>query len=293
MTLNITVSCPDYVIQASDRRMTRGGEPSSDEANKAVVVQAIDCDFAVTFTGLGELDAKSVDDWIVQVLIDTKAPTIGIDACLDGLRTAASEAFARLRAKGIVEPHTFVIAGWKHFWRANAKIWLVTNCENEAGQMVQPPYDEFELRGGHSAPFQVIITGTEPAVDQETLPRLMNQLHMKLHPYEMCDSVVREIRLAAKHPQYGRYIGTNCMSVTTTWDSTATAMYHPVHGSAVQYAPNFIQTFPGKDGEVGQLIIGGITMGGAVGMEVVLGDSSGAHGGLKVEDRRGIRFRRS
>jgi len=69
MTLIASVVTSDFVAQVSDRRLTKDGKPFDDEVNKAVVVCS---HMAFGYSGLAYLSQKRVDDWLVEVLLQTK-----------------------------------------------------------------------------------------------------------------------------------------------------------------------------------------------------------------------------
>lgn len=66
LTLLLALICDSFVMQVSDRQLSRGGVPEPDERNKAVVW----CNSAsIAFTGNAYVDyrqTKQVDDWIVE-----------------------------------------------------------------------------------------------------------------------------------------------------------------------------------------------------------------------------------
>jgi hypothetical protein len=283
MTLNITLATPSFVAQASDRRMTRRGQPSSDEANKAVVIKAVDGDITVTFAGLGVLDRMPVDDWLLERLSQDKSPTRGIEACVQSIRESATAAFLGMQHGRTMELHTFVVAGWSLYWKANAKIWVVSNCENENLEMTEEPYDEFVVREVRPTRHCVLITGMEPAVDPRALDRLVMGTREGVPIEQVLDAMVSEIRLAARHPDHGKYIGETCMTVAMRPDGQTMAVYYPAHGYPVRYAPNVIFTYPAQGGETGMAMMRGVLCSGG-GPDFVFGGWQ--RGGVLVRDRR-------
>ena len=73
MTLNLTALGADFIVQDSDRRLTRVSNSGSirvvdDDANKAVLLRCSHSLLAITFTGLGRVGATRVDEWLLNVL---------------------------------------------------------------------------------------------------------------------------------------------------------------------------------------------------------------------------------
>ena len=98
MTLVLTLASRDYVIQASDRRLTFPDSTlAEDEANKAVIYQA---SVIFAFTGLAHLKSEPMADWLLDAVVD--APE-GIDL-MESVRTSISSAFATLPRPGGVLP---------------------------------------------------------------------------------------------------------------------------------------------------------------------------------------------
>lgn len=105
MTLILSVLTKDYVVQASDRRLTNAstGEVVDDDANKAVVFNG---HLAVGYTGLSRIRGCATDLWITEVLQDCRDPKTALTAlCRDAKRDLAAVP-ARWRRQA------FVLVGW-------------------------------------------------------------------------------------------------------------------------------------------------------------------------------------
>ncbi len=97
MTLNVTLLHPKFVLQASDRRLTAlyedGRTELFDNANKAVVPSTSDAVLTITFTGLGRIGKRYVDDWLTDMLQEAGAAELIAEEALEVIRTQASAWF--------------------------------------------------------------------------------------------------------------------------------------------------------------------------------------------------------
>jgi SEC-C motif len=66
MTLILAVSTADYIVQVSDRRLTRGSRVNTDEANKAATVSMSNRRYVLGFAGLASVGDFSTSDWLVD-----------------------------------------------------------------------------------------------------------------------------------------------------------------------------------------------------------------------------------
>jgi hypothetical protein len=69
VTLILTRASMDFVIQASDRRITDdSGAPLDDSANKSIVYVCANAAVAISYTGLAILGGVATDEWLVERL---------------------------------------------------------------------------------------------------------------------------------------------------------------------------------------------------------------------------------
>jgi hypothetical protein len=79
MTLILSAVAGEYAIQVSDRRLTDfNGRLYDDEANKAVLFCGR---MAFSYTGLGFMGRKRMDDWLTQALVNARTESLS-DAVL-------------------------------------------------------------------------------------------------------------------------------------------------------------------------------------------------------------------
>lgn len=107
MTLIATLVTNEIVTMVSDRLLTKGGRPYDDKSNKAVVVCS---HMGYGYTGRAFIDSKRADDWLVDVLAQTKMGRI--TDVFEYVAERASEDFAKMPGSRTTKAHAFVVAGW-------------------------------------------------------------------------------------------------------------------------------------------------------------------------------------
>lgn len=126
MTLILTVATPEYILQVSDRLVTRVGEPFDRASNKNVIYHAKDAIVCIGYSGRAYLDGVPTDQWIAQKLrgvtwLEPSALLLGraqrwltIGESMELLRSGCEEVFSLL-PPGERSRQSFVVAGWQ--WR--------------------------------------------------------------------------------------------------------------------------------------------------------------------------------
>lgn len=89
MTLILSALTQDYVVQVSDRQLSRGGKPINLPANKSVVFCG---HLALGYTGQAFIDNLSTEQWLVEVLANAQSPRQALEA----IASRATEAFRRI-----------------------------------------------------------------------------------------------------------------------------------------------------------------------------------------------------
>lgn len=74
MTLIIGAMCEKYVVQVSDRRLSRNGKVVDDEQDKTTVLICNNARFAVGFTGLAGYGTFDTHSWMLKTLRDAGPP---------------------------------------------------------------------------------------------------------------------------------------------------------------------------------------------------------------------------
>lgn len=68
MTLTLTYLTRDYIVQAADRLLTKGGTEFDPSANKMVLLSATDGIASIVYSGTAYIRDQPTDDWIAQTL---------------------------------------------------------------------------------------------------------------------------------------------------------------------------------------------------------------------------------
>jgi hypothetical protein len=130
MTLLATLVCDEFVMQVSDRRMSRGGKPVPGEWNKAVVW----CNLAsVAYTGNAFRDrrqTKPVDDWVAETI----GPATSVYE-LFGYLIHGAEAW--LKRTPAIHRQAFSLVGWAPHLdgRFVPYAGLISNFHDERGDL--------------------------------------------------------------------------------------------------------------------------------------------------------------
>ena len=133
MTLILSCATRDFVIQVSDRKLTRllpnGTVEDVDlESNKAVVV----CNTTVFgYTGLAELEGENTGTWVANVISEAKC--VGaLDSC-QAIASKAAAALTAISCSNEAKRQAFVAVGWQTDRRWTATTPLVAFASNALG----------------------------------------------------------------------------------------------------------------------------------------------------------------
>lgn len=245
MALIITAVTRDGIVQVSDKRLAKGGQAYDDASNKAVCISCSDGPLAISYIGLAEIDGRRTDEWLVGCLASIGDGQIDTLSLFEALHKRATSAFAHLRNPQEHRELTFVLAGpRKHL----AIFGYVSNVLDWNGRRLPDVQESFTL--GVRWPMIrarcrkaiVQIDGCKDAVD-ETLRKRINKLKRRMYfqdSYTVAHALVTIVRAAERHPQFGRYIARDCVSVIVFREGGFQTMYHPDKGAHVSYAPNLI-----------------------------------------------------
>jgi len=220
MTLILTCLTTDFVLQASDRRLTFADGPSrgkiKDDGRTKAVVLANAAAFA--YTGLAEVGPEArTDYWLLDVL--TAAPTIVevYQEVYQNFLAGATSEFRRIatRLPKLDRRHAFVGGGWSRASAdANAPmvpyVATVANALDLAGDWLRGPTDEFQFRRRFlnlGARFYVHAAGAR--IEKDDHARLDVCLRKVLkrdgEPTAIAQCLVRAIRATSeRHPTVGQ-----------------------------------------------------------------------------------------
>jgi hypothetical protein len=176
VTLVVSLITPDFVCQASDRRVTdvKTGRQITTKVNKTVAV--VPMRLLVSYTGLAQLDGMDTDEWLVRTVYDLRDS----DDFFGGLAARAAKAVEKISLCAKDKRHLFVLSGWFTEDMAvdgippeagysrppdggtTAYCCVVTNYLSDAGQWLGTARPEFIHRMRLlplSEPFHVIPAG--------------------------------------------------------------------------------------------------------------------------------------
>lgn len=244
MTLIITALSPYRIVQVSDRRLTLvNGRCCDDKAIKAVVVHCDDAYFSVAYTGLAHLRDKRTrkwmrtDRWIAHSLHDLmQQPELRTAILL--YRAFGAYAEETLTFTPVRRPEhraiSFVFSGFFVKNWATAFVGILSNMRSigvdgikvvrdfDTQQVWSPSpsmrYNELELfiEGMHPA-----LTSNDPIA--KAIKRRATKIEYRLKSSQrgsgnrddgaIANDLVKVVRMANRHTQYGKYIGRDCMTV--------------------------------------------------------------------------------
>jgi len=264
MTLLISCMTPDFVIQASDRRLTfTDGTVADDEANKATVFCG---HWMIAYTGLAEVGPPApprnrprTDVWLAQLLSD---PGLSAKEGFDRIARAAEQEIRSIPLAGEQKSHAFVGVGWiarrregrEEPWPAMV---VVSNYLDAKGHVTAPPADRFAVDAIQLNPkrrYYWSWAGQQLSGDEAVaLNRLIKKAVGRERPLGVALLLAGQIRaIAARNPAVGESL---MIGVFPRTDVPAQAVSMPLTGpperdrlsfvnlpkqsdSPVRYAPN-------------------------------------------------------
>lgn len=241
---------PYRVVQVSDRRLTLpSGKLYDDGANKAVTVSCEDAYFSVAYTGLAHLRDKRTrtwvrtDEWVANSLHDLMQQS-GLSTVRNLYRAFGKHAEATFDFTPVQHSRkatAFVFAGFVVGTGTTAFVGVLSNMQTTAASNIKVvrkfdtqqvwspsplmPYNELELFVNGMVPTLFSKDHIAKAIHRRT--RVINRKLERVQrgPGTRDDSaivneLVSVVRMASRHPQYGKYIGRDCMGVAINSDTT-------------------------------------------------------------------------
>jgi hypothetical protein len=245
MTLNVTVVNHWFVAQVSDRRFTLGDKVFDDQGNKAVLFVCRDSMVAITYTGLAYIGELRTDDWLVEFLVQNKAVNRDIGLCAGSLMHVATESTSKIPLADRRAFNTYTLAGWKDSRHQQIPyVWEITN-RSDADRLMRR-YGLKYLRGPRipnpNELALILISGTVEALEGDPCPGLLPVVKDATDPKPVVQQMVKIIRDASEHPDFGRYIGRDCMSIVLPRPGFGdpTTEYLPEAGTHIGYTPQIV-----------------------------------------------------
>jgi hypothetical protein len=253
MTLIITVTMADKVVQASDLRLTRlgKGEPQTlDNAVKQAFVRCQNADFTIAYTGITDMDRpkRRTDRLLLDQLAHISAGYLDLDKILKELIEIVGPGIVALsnaeqKKKGL----TFILGG---YLGTDPFMAAVSNFEDLKNGTKGPVRRKFEgellrMKAGidPSEFFGISVFGMEEATDNERIDELLhNTFFHQSNGQTIANELVKMIRTAADNQKYGRYVGRNCVSISLSSNPTEQVWgeSHPYSSSAPALFPHAI-----------------------------------------------------
>jgi hypothetical protein len=240
MTLIVTLTSKNKVVQASDRRLTLNGKLYDDHSNKAVSVICDDAIFSVAYTGLAEIQHKDTrhrirtDRWIADTLWNLMQDgNKDIRSLFYAFAGQTEETYRKMRLPLTNQGTTFVFAGFFYRSRAIAFKGTVSNFIFDAHgnfkvnrefrtdvQSFRLDVPDHESTVSISGSIRALLSKDAMAksVFRQTR-RMHDQMKMteregvKQGKHWVADQLVQIIRMASHHPEHGKYINRDCMAV--------------------------------------------------------------------------------
>ncbi|MEX0684324.1 MAG: hypothetical protein WD904_12535 [Dehalococcoidia bacterium] len=245
MTINISLLTAGYVIQASDRRMvmldTRGRLTSSikDDANKGVIVNAEDGQFAITFAGIGMYNGKFMDQWLAELAATEGVVELPIEVGVEIIAEHATKLFERIR--NVPKQHAFSIAGYRNDGKTVAPhLWVVSNTDlGFVPDSSTATKDHFSVqhfvveKPGRGL---AMIIGAHQSIDRAGRRRLDAAIrNRQLDGVET--ALVEVIRMGASKSEFAQIINGEVLTVSLTQNGLARSTFHPSADPVENYAP--------------------------------------------------------
>lgn len=151
MTLVLSCITPEFVVQVSDRRLTRlDGTLYDDETNKAVLLYQ---NALFAYTGLGHIGSKPTNIWIADTLhrfVSVRQNPNDLSDAPLFLGREATKVFQRIPGGLQLKRHDFVSVGWAA-WHADPDklqpfYMTISNALDSTGKWLSLAKREFEMR---------------------------------------------------------------------------------------------------------------------------------------------------
>lgn len=255
MSLNISLTFDNAVVQVSDRRLTTVSKNLvhyEDQANKALVVDTDGGGIFLTYAGLGSTPQSGyIDDWAQKTLKLIFAEKITRwDHVINEFRVRADKLFATIPyRKEHSKLHAFVLTGWfRGEGGMRPYVGVISNFHGEPDSSGQPtllgdPLPRFNsifLDGSGRR----IITGMFPSftsdVDKLVLPITRRYQEGKIDQHALVDGLVKVVQSLADDPVADNKIGKYCLSCFWQHKTEKVTMYHAPDEPDEAFGPRYI-----------------------------------------------------
>jgi hypothetical protein len=241
VTLVLSLLAPDFVLQVSDRLVSKRSqrvdlfEDHDVLANKTLVYLAPDGRFAISYSGAAYIGGIPTDEWVARVItgINPPHPWHGmkfgtVPRRLDIGRTAIllaanlQHAFERLPPAHREQPIWIVIVGWKHR-RSRPDIRITVAWAVEKGRCTARARAGPLLHRDDDDPYHLFMTGA--GVPEELASSLLERIDEEDADPAACERLL--LGLIRQRATPGSGIGRDCMSVLLPPFSAPEVVYRP------------------------------------------------------------------
>lgn len=256
MTLILNYLSRDYVIQVSDRRLTRlDGTLFDDRTNKATVFGNR---VVFAYTGLAKMDLTRTDIWLNRVL--NMPGTGSVSDAASVLCERATNYFRTFAYTPRAKRHAFVGAGWTRSRvdeDLKALLLTVSNFHSALGEEMSAAGRQFDIKATIPSADQLPGLAAFPQkLSRDELLQVLADLQGESHPQAIALRLAEAIRLvASQDTTVGKGLLAVCIPKETAQERGDRVMYvGPLRpkefGSVyfpedsndmVQYAPNFVE----------------------------------------------------
>ncbi|MBM3167011.1 MAG: hypothetical protein FJZ94_06165 [Chloroflexi bacterium] len=226
MTIILTCLTWQYIVQVSDRRLTKNGKLYEDNANKAI-------DFcgqmAFAYSGLAELEGMRTDLWLANVLSSPSARAL--PEALTAIRDRASECFRHLPYPYSPQQkiQSFVGVGWASLAEEASSqpistqqkdfqpiLIEITNYRNEQGDLLSHARDEFTIHSStikesHSVALFVAGQSLYKSEGDKLKRKLTQAIDKQAGPWSMIRLMAQTIHEVSRR---NSAVGKNLMAVS-------------------------------------------------------------------------------
>lgn len=253
MTLIITAVNNQVAIQVADTLLSKNGKPYDDKLVKTTIVHSSTGKFALSYTGVGNLDGVRTDLWIARQLTDFEAWIRPAPEILDFLKNKLTDAVPRnryLKGFGL----TVVLSGMVTMknGRLGPAIAEVTNLHRpphpksmtfESFAVPQSSFHFHVMRLGKDSSY-ISISGASDPFAGNSFRREIEKLLEIATDTDSQMAVVRLMVAMLREHRKGRclagVIGENCTSAIIQNDLRSASSFFGNGGDAIRRIPNIV-----------------------------------------------------
>jgi hypothetical protein len=250
VTLIVAALTPRVVAMVSDRQLTNpNGTIFSSTANKTIVVGTSDGRFATAYTGLGRIDGKLTDEWLMDLFTSWTKERPSIPALSEKLTRALTTSVSTQRVTD--QRLTIIFGGFREYTPFLA---MHSNFEAPGTEPVAKARPAFARYIAYGPPAQgnpkrgliLAAYGAKSGLQSRVVRKRVGLFHKRRgfhssNPEDIIEEVVTWVRIAARDPAVGHYIGRDCLGVIVPSDPaiSMSTVYYGTSG-AVAYGPPMI-----------------------------------------------------